>query len=363
MPPRTRTAEFAAVERRFEAGTWPVWGHQRQTDSLRQAIAAGRLSHAIVLSGPEGVGKRAVATALAQALFCTDRTREDRTVPCGVCSSCLRVARGTHPDFELHSLATQAELAERGGKNTGITIETVRLLRASTALKPMEGERRVIVLDDAETMPETAQEALLKTLEEPPAAVTLLLLTSDAAVLLPTIRSRCQVVELGPVPTGLIAERLEASGVGAEVARSVAAMSRGRVGWALRAAADPAVAAARQEAIANAVGWIAGTGYDRMVAAHRLGDRFGKDRAGVFDEVETVTGVWRDALLHGAGLGAHAGFGGDATAIEQVGAAYGPAEIVRALQAAQRCLADLEANVRPKLAIESMVQAWPIRSR
>lgn len=363
MAPRSRPTDAVAVEPRHEPGAWPVWGHDRQIASLRQALAANRLSHAYVISGPEGVGKRAVATALAQALLCREPGRDDPTVPCGRCSSCLRVRRGTHPDVEVHSLATQAALSDRGGKNTGITIETVRSLRASTALKPMEGTRRLIVLDDAETMPEPAQEALLKTLEEPPAAVTLLLLASDAELLLPTIRSRCQLVELGPVPIATIAAGLQASGVDSGVAHAVAAMSRGRVGWALRAAGDPTTAEARRQSIASAVGWVAASGYDRAVAAYRLGERFGKDRAGVFDEVETVVGVWRDALLHRAGLAERVDFSDQSATIGQVADALTAEEIVAALHATQRCLADLEANVRPKLAIETMVLAWPNTSR
>ena len=363
MAPRGRSADVAAVAPRHEPGTWPVWGHERQTASLRQALAANRLSHATVIAGPEGVGKRAVALALAQAMLCREPGRDDPTVPCGHCPGCVRVRRGTHPDVEVHSLATQAALADRGGKNTGITIETARTLRASTALKPMEGTRRLIVLDDAETMPEPAQEALLKTLEEPPSAVTLLLLASDAALLLPTIRSRCQLVDLGPVPVATIVAGLEASGVDPDTAGAIAALSRGRVGWALRAAGDPAVLEARRQAIASAVGWVAGSGYDRAVAAHRLGERFSKDRAAVFDEVETVVGVWRDALLHQAGLGPHAGFADESAAVRQVADALAAMEIVAALRATQRCLADLEANVRPKLAIETMVLAWPITSR
>ena len=363
MAARGRSADVAAVAPWHEPGTWPVWGHERQVSALRQALSANRLSHSYLIAGPEGVGKRAVAVALAQAVLCREPGRDDPTVPCGHCPGCVRVRRGTHPDVEVHSLATQAALADRGGKNTGITIETARTLRASTALKPMEGTRRLIVLDDAETMPEPAQEALLKTLEEPPSAVTLLLLASDAALLLPTIRSRCQLVDLGPVPVATIVAGLEASGVDPDTAGAIAALSRGRVGWALRAAGDPAVLEARRQAIASAVGWVAGSGYDRAVAAHRLGERFSKDRAAVFDEVETVVGVWRDALLHQAGLGPHAGFADESAAVRQVADALAATEIVAALRATQRCLADLEANVRPKLAIETMVLAWPITSR
>ncbi|HET7095193.1 MAG TPA: hypothetical protein VFI22_17015, partial [Thermomicrobiales bacterium] len=144
-----------------DAPSWPVWGHAREVAALRQAIAGGRVSHAYLISGPGGVGKRALALAFAEAALCEAPQRSDPSWPCGVCSACRRIARGAHPDVEVYDLALQARLADRGGKNTTITIETVRRLRAATALRPMEGSRRFILLDDAETMQDAAQEALL----------------------------------------------------------------------------------------------------------------------------------------------------------------------------------------------------------
>jgi DNA polymerase III subunit delta' len=336
-----------------------VWGHARDVASLRQALAAGRISHAYAFSGPSGVGKRALALAFAQAALCQAPDRPDVSVPCGTCSACRRIPRGAHPDVEVYDLAQQGRLADRGGKNTTITIETVRQLRAATALRPMEGARRFIILDDAETMQDAAQEALLKTVEEPPPAVTLILLAADAEALLPTIRSRCQNHELGLVDAATIAAGLSGSGVAPERARRLAALAQGRPGWAIRAAADPAIERERLGAIERTVDWIAGSRYDRIVAAARLGDGFAKRRDETFADLETALGVWRDLLLQRLGLTDHALFAEQTARIAPRARDWTTGDLVRAIGATQACLADLEANVRPKLATEAMVLQWP----
>ncbi|HET7094297.1 MAG TPA: hypothetical protein VFI22_12475, partial [Thermomicrobiales bacterium] len=276
--------------------------------------------------------------------------------------ACRRIARGAHPDVEVYDLALQARLAERGGKNTTITIETVRRLRAATALRPMEGSRRFIVLDDAETMQDAAQEALLKTLEEPPPAVTLILLAADPEALLPTIRSRCQVHELGLVDAGEIAAGLSRRGIDPERARRLAGLAQCRPGWAIRAAADSAIERERLAEIERAVDWIAGGRYDRLVDASRLGDGFARRRDATFADLETTLGVWRDCLLLRLGLPEHVAFPSQSDRMAALSGGWTAADVVRAIAATRTCLADLESNVRPKLATEAMVLQWPISS-
>ncbi|HEU0116478.1 MAG TPA: DNA polymerase III subunit delta' [Thermomicrobiales bacterium] len=359
MAPGTPTVSHGA-----EAGSanaaWPIWGHDREAAALRQAIAAGHISHAYLLSGPSGVGKRALAFAFAQAVLCQAADRGDASLPCGVCAACRRVPRGAHPDVEVYDLALQARLNDRGGKNTTIAIDTVRQLRAAAALRPMEGSRRFIILDDAETMQETAQEALLKTLEEPPPAVTLILLAADAEALLPTIRSRCQALVLGLVDAGAIAAGLAERGIAPERARELAGLAQGRPGWAVRAAAEPALERERLAEIERAFDWIAGSRYDRLVAAVRLGDGFAKRRDETFADLEMTLGVWRDCLLLRLGLPEHVAFPGEVDRMAALADGWATADVLRAIDAVNACLADLESNVRPKLATEAMVLQWPI---
>ncbi|MCC6314681.1 MAG: AAA family ATPase, partial [Thermomicrobiales bacterium] len=314
---------------------------------------------AYAIAGPVGVGKRALATVFAQALLCPTE-RPDRSVPCGVCRACRNVVRGAHPDVQVFDLAGQAAEAEkRGTKNTTLTIDTVRRLRAGAALRPMEAARRIIIVDDAETMQEPAQEALLKTLEEPPQAVTLLLLTDDAEALLPTIRSRCQTIELRPVGVGAITAGLEASGAAPDRAREIALLAQGRPGWAIHAARDEKMLRAHAERVEHALAWVEGSPYDRLVRAVQRGDAFSKQRDLVFADVETVLGIWRDLLLMSGGAPGAITYQREQGRLERLAAGWDLAGVCRAVTSVQRCLADLEANVRPRLALEGMVAEWP----
>ena len=343
---------------------WPVWGHDDAVANLRRAVAHDRVGHAYLIAGPDGVGKTALATAFARALCCQDDTRSDPSVPCGTCLACRKIGRGVHPDVQTCSLSTQAVTAEKaGGKNTSLTIETVRQLCAATALKPMEARRRVVLVEDAETMQGIAQEALLKTLEEPPASVVLILRADDAEALLPTVRSRCQLVELRPVARPAVVAALRAAGVAEARAEEVAALAGGRPGWALRAASDPKLIQHRRDAVDRALAWIGGSSYDRLVAAVRLGDTFSKRRAEVFADLETLLGVWRDALLLHAALPHYLTYRGHADRLTELARGWELDALHRAVCAVQTCISDLEANVRPRLALEAMVLRWPTPSR
>src|SRR3954468_1428500 len=206
-PPTDKT------EAATDAG-WPDWVDAAAIERLQEAIRGERIGHAYLLSGPTGVGKAAIARAFAQTLCCTDVERPDRGVPCGVCRACRNVQRGAHPDVETFSLDSQAMVADKPGRASTLTIETVRRLRSSGALFPLESDRRILIVDDAETLLEPAQQALLKTLEEPPQAVTLMLLADEPEALLETIRSRCQEVALRPIPKAAVAQALLRRGMG-----------------------------------------------------------------------------------------------------------------------------------------------------
>lgn len=341
---------------------WPVWGHDEAVGALRREVVRDRVAHAYIVSGPEGIGKRALATAFSQAICCQDESRSDRGVPCGQCLACRKIARGVHPDVETFGLASQAVMAEKATKQTSLTIETVRRLCSATALRPMEGRRRVVLVEDAETMQGVAQEALLKTLEEPPSAVVMVLLADDAEALLPTIRSRCRPVELRPVPAAVVAAALRASGHASERAEEVVALAGGRPGWALRVAADPALVVEARDGVERAFAWIAGSPYDRLVAAVRLGDGFTKRRADALADLDIVLGVWRDALLLCADLPHYLTHRGYAERLAELARGWELDAVRRAVCAVQTCVADLESNVRPRLAFEAMVLQWPIPS-
>lgn len=164
-----------------------------------------RLPHALLLHGPEGLGKRAFAWRLAHLLLCPSPTAQAE--PCGGCASCRRFAAGTHPDL-LHIGPLEDSKA--------IGIDQVRDMRAFVALTPHTAARKVVILHPAEAMNMNAANALLKVLEEPPASSVLVLVTPQIARLPATVRSRCQAVALR-LPAAEEARRwLAAQGVNAD---------------------------------------------------------------------------------------------------------------------------------------------------
>ncbi len=335
-------------------------GHGDVIESLRRAMVRDRVSHAYLIAGPEGVGKTTLAMAFAQALCCQASDRADPTIPCGVCLPCRKIGRGTHPDVQVLDLATQRAMNEkRGAQNTSLTIDSIRQLTVDAALRPMEAPRRIMVIDDAETMQGVAQEALLKTLEEPPPAVLMMLLADDAGALLPTIQSRCQIVNLRPVPASSIAAALTKAGAEPGLAREVAILAAGRPGWAERALLDESLITGQREAADRALVWIESDQYDRLVRAIRLGDSYQKRRAEVLDDVQSLLTVWRDLMLLRVDLRELVVQQAAAERLQSLAAAWSVDAITRATRSVQRCLTDLEANVRPRLALEAMVLQWP----
>jgi DNA polymerase III delta' subunit len=160
-----------------------ITGHRRLLDLLARSIARGTLPQSLIFAGPSGTGKRATAVAVAQALNCLKprETTKERADACGVCSACVRIARAVHPDV----------LVVTPGDSGSIRIDDVRDIVDRAAYRPFEGRRRVVIVDEADALVPAAQNALLKTLEEPPPSSTFILVTARPDMLLATVRSRC----------------------------------------------------------------------------------------------------------------------------------------------------------------------------
>src|SRR5262245_20269333 len=152
-------------------------GNRRLLDLLARSIERNSLPPSLIFEGPEGAGTRDTAVAVAQALNCVEGGPD----ACGKCAPCRKIARGVHPDV----------LIVEPGDSGSIKIEQVRDIADRANYRPFEGRRRVIVVDDADALVAAAQNALLKTLEEPPPTSVFILVTARPDVLLPTVRSRC----------------------------------------------------------------------------------------------------------------------------------------------------------------------------
>ena len=199
-----------------------IIGQQRSLEILRSALGNGRLHHAYLFVGPEGVGKRTVALGLAKALHCEEAANDF----CGRCAACARIQNGNHPDVRL------VEILE---DKKEISIKQVRDIEKDLNFRSFSGKRKIAIIDPATSMNLSAQNALLKTLEEPPQESLLILIAANAGGLLPTLRSRCLRLPFGPLARDAVAEFLITNkGIEKEEARFLAAVSMGSLGAALR---------------------------------------------------------------------------------------------------------------------------------
>ena len=211
-----------------------VVGHRRLLSLLARAVARDTLPPALLLAGPAGVGKKRVAAALATAINCTAPRSEDplERDACGACPPCRRIARGIHPDVVVVA----------PGDSGSIKIEAVRPIIDQANDRPFEARRRVVIIDEADALTVDAQDALLKTLEEPPAASIFLLVSSLPDALLPTVRSRCPRLRFAPLTPGEVATVLVRDHDYSEVeARAAAVDAEGSVGRALSSASTDLV--------------------------------------------------------------------------------------------------------------------------
>jgi len=188
-----------------------IIGHERQKNILRRALSGGRLAHAYLFAGPEGIGKRLMALAVARILFCQNATG------CGECAACRKLAHRNHPD--LHIL-------EPDGNS--IKIEQIRAIQHELSLRPAEAARKVCLIEAAELMTTAAANALLKTLEEPRGDTLLILISSRPQRLLETIRSRCQILQFPRQPLELLRDNLQTQlGISDADAHILAALADG----------------------------------------------------------------------------------------------------------------------------------------
>ncbi|NKB87329.1 MAG: DNA polymerase III subunit delta' [Acidobacteria bacterium] len=213
------------------AGFDGIVGQSVVIRALQQAMERDRLHHALLLAGPEGIGKATTALVLAQALNCGAGGPRQA---CGTCVSCGKIARGLHPDVLWVGPDPKSIRVRQITPRSQSPVPAGQTVTVFVGYTPYEGNRRVVVIDAAHTMNPEAQNALLKTLEEPPPSTTLVLVTAAPRALLPTVLSRCQELRLSRIGRDALCAYLETEHeMPADEARLRAALTPGSIGKAL----------------------------------------------------------------------------------------------------------------------------------
>lgn len=275
---------------------WPVYGHAWAQHLLQQTVAAGSSGprHAYLFLGPNQVGKTTLARTFAQALLCTDEARR----PCGVCRACRLLSKGGlqggHADFRLiQPLTSDGQVDEADGI---LRVAQAEEIIHEATLSPMEGRYKVFLIQAMQTANASFANKLLKTLEEPPAHVILLLTATERSLLLPTIVSRCQVLELRPVDMDTVEQALIQRWQAApDQARLLSRLCGGRLGWAVQRLQDQDLWTQRQEMVAQVVELAQADRVQRLAFAAQLAANRNNQR--LFDLLTLWISWWRDVLL------------------------------------------------------------------
>jgi DNA polymerase III subunit delta' len=319
-----------------------VFGHERPIKLLQAMLVSGRMPHALLITGPPGVGKYTLAQALAQAVNCLG---PDPAEPCGVCASCTKIARGAHPDV--------GELAPEGRLRV-IKIDHVRELRKQIAFKPYEGRTKVFIVREADRLQAQSEEpanALLKTLEEPPPQSLVILTAPNESDLLSTIVSRCLRLKLAPLPLDRVEEWLGTRrGLTGPKARLMAGMAAGCLGKVLELDPDRVWEERRQVVDrmrrldsrhpGSALEW----------AAELAGDQEGWPR------FFTLMRFWcRDLMIVAGGAGRRLVNDDLAAELETLASGQRPRVFIAALEEIDRAEYQLSRLIRPDLVFENLL--------
>ncbi len=323
---------------------WPVIGHDWAVEFLQRALAHGRSRHAYLFIGTAGLGKRQLALAFVMAQNCE---AGDAARPCQQCRSCQLIASERSPDIIF---------TRTSGNNETILIEEIRRVSTFFALHPYEMRHRIAILDNFERAAPNAQDALLKTLEEPPSYASLILLAREEGSILPTILSRCQQLRLRPSPPAKLAEQLITHcGSPPERASLLAQISGGRPGWAIRALRDPTLLAARDDALDTLAACLSQSRAERFVLAEHLA----KDKSAFAEILDWWLSYWRDITLLSRDGEWSPTHHDRISKLRFLAANLSWREIQRATSATRTLSERLSLNLNLRLAIEVLLLAYP----
>ena len=335
---------------------WTVFGQDHLLKRIESTLQQRKQSHANMLCGPPHVGKMALALNLTQALNCS----EGPGVPCGACSQCSRIANGHHAVVRI---ITPGYSEEGRSNRTTIGINDIKEGLRHINLNPYEGSTSVVILDGAESMSDEAANALLKTLEEPPPHVMFLLLATNDESVLPTIRSRCQNMSLHPLSKDLMIELLVTQYQAPPMqAEQLFRLSRGCMGWAVRALEDPQILEQRQADLEKLQETLKAGLETRFTYANEVATLFGKDRKAAKDLLALWLRWWRDLLLIKEGADEFLHNADHEESLKIQASSLNTVEILKFINRLIQTMSSLDSNANPRLAMEVLMLNLPIEA-
>jgi DNA polymerase III subunit delta' len=327
---------------------WGLVGHEWAVEMLKQHLRRDSVRHAYLFCGPSGLGRRTLALRFTQALNCLNPAAPGE--PCGKCKPCQQIERMQYTDLSV----IQAE--KEGGT---LKVEQVRAIRQSLVLKPYQGKYRVALFLRFQEANANAANALLKTLEEAPAHVILILTADSPEQLLPTIVSRCEVIRLRPLPVETVEAYLLQQGANNDAARLLAHVSGGRPGYALRLMQDRQALEFRSKRLDDLNSLLKSTRRERFTYAEKLTDRRKEAEEQFRGTLQVWLSFWRDVLLSTGGAATPLINLDRRAEIEALAGRLSLAQARRLVSDAEEAIDKLERNVNARLLAEVLLLDWP----
>ena len=336
---------------------WRTIGQEMAVAVLGKSLESGQLAHAYLFTGPAGVGKMTLAIDLARALNCGAPEP-----PCGRCPSCVRIEQGKHADVQVLKL-NPGDSGENTRNKAEIGVEQVKQLQHLASLPPFEGKCRVFIIDGADLVSTEAANRMLKTLEEPESRVVFVLLALTGAGVLETVASRCQRLDLQPMPVEKIKNALIGSGIDREKARLLAGLCRGCYGWALTAAGDEGFLEQHRLKRDTMFDIINSDTAKRFDHAARMAAAFSQKRQTVIDELDLWLGLWHDILLLKTGCPESVINIDIRDRLSRLAGDYSLAEIKACTRSIREASARLGLNASPRLVLDVLMLDLPAGER